>query len=110
MPCPAYGERTALVDIWQQRTKGWRDPTKPAQGSQRPTRQTTARCNQPGADPILLGEFAMPILLWHLPLVIFFGSWDVAVSPSEKRSVETSFDVWLAPETPELPPLRNPAN
>jgi hypothetical protein len=62
------------------------------------------------ADPILLGEFAMPILLWHLPLVIFFGSWDVAVSPSEKRSVETPFDARLAPETPELPPFRNPAN
>jgi hypothetical protein len=52
----------------------------------------------------------MPILLWHLPLVIFFGSWDVAVSPSEKRSVETPFDARLAPETPELPPFRNPAN
>ena len=38
-------------------------------------------------DPILLGEFVMPILLWHLPLVIFFGSWDVAVSPSEKGEV-----------------------
>jgi hypothetical protein len=52
----------------------------------------------------------MPILLWHLPLVIFFGSWDVAVSPSEKRSVETPFDAGLAPGTPELPPFRNPAN
>ena len=52
----------------------------------------------------------MPILLWHLPLVIFFGSWDAAVSPSEKRSVEAPFDAQMAPETPELPPFRNPAN
>jgi hypothetical protein len=58
------------------------------------------------ADPILLGELAMPVLLCHLPLVIFFGSWDVAVSPSEKRSVEAPFDA----QTPELPPFRNPAN
>ena len=55
-------------------------------------------------DPILLGEFVMPILLWHLPLVIFFGSWDVTVSPSEKRSIEAPFDARLAPETLELPP------
>jgi hypothetical protein len=58
----------------------------------------------------VLGEFAMPILLWHLPLVIFFGPWDAAVSPSEKRSVEAPLDARLAPETPELPPLRSPAN
>jgi hypothetical protein len=42
----------------------------------------------------------MPILLWHLPLVIFFGSWDVTVSPSE---IEAPFDARLVPETPELP-------
>src|SRR5262249_46491246 len=24
MPCPARGERTARVNIWQQRTRGWR--------------------------------------------------------------------------------------
>ena len=47
----------------------------------------------------------MPVLLWHLPLVIFFGSWDAAVSPSEKRSVEVPLDARLAPETPELPPF-----
>ena len=52
----------------------------------------------------------MPVLLWHLPLVIFFGSWDAAVSPSEKRSVETTLDARLAPETPELPPFRSSAN
>ena len=52
----------------------------------------------------------MPILLWHLPLVILFESWDAAVSPSEKRSVEATLDAWLAPETPELPPFRSPAN
>ena len=51
----------------------------------------------------------MPILLWHLPLVIFFGSWDAAVSPSEKRSVEATLDARLAPETPELPPFRSEA-
>jgi hypothetical protein len=45
----------------------------------------------------------MPILLWHLPLIIFFGLWDVAVSPSQKRSVEAPFDARLAPETPDLP-------
>ena len=44
----------------------------------------------------------MPILLWHLPLVIFFGWWDVAVSLSEKRSVEAPFDARLAPETAVL--------
>ena len=52
----------------------------------------------------------MPILLWHLPLVIFFGSWDAAVWPSEKRSFEATLDARLAPETPELPPFRSPAN
>jgi hypothetical protein len=52
----------------------------------------------------MLGEFAMSILLWHLPLVIFFGSWDVTVSPSERQSIEAPFDARLAPETPELPP------
>ncbi len=52
----------------------------------------------------------MPILLWHLPLVIFFGSWDVAVSPSDKRSIEAPFDARLASETPEFSPFRNPAN
>jgi hypothetical protein len=43
-------------------------------------------------------------------LVIFFGSWDVAVSSSEKRSVDARFDARLALETPELPPSRNLAN
>jgi hypothetical protein len=45
------------------------------------------------------------VLLWHLPLVIFFGSWDAAVSPSDKRSVQAPLDARLAPETPELPPF-----
>jgi hypothetical protein len=36
--------------------------------------------------------------------LIFFGWWDVAISLSEKRSVEAPFDARLAPETPELPP------
>ena len=57
--------------IMPHRTKNRRDPTNPARGSQRPTGKATARRNQSSADPILLGEFAMPILLWHLPLVIF---------------------------------------
>jgi hypothetical protein len=43
----------------------------------------------------------MPILLWHLPLVIF---WMVGrrVSLSEKRSVEAPFNARLAPETAVL--------
>jgi hypothetical protein len=49
----------------------------------------------------------MPILLWHLPLVIFFGSWDVAVSPSEKGSVEAHLDAQSARETPELSSFGN---
>jgi hypothetical protein len=52
----------------------------------------------------------MPILLWHLPLVIFFGSWDVAVSPSHKQSGEAHFDTRSPLETPELSPFRNLAN
>jgi hypothetical protein len=46
--------------IMPHRTKNRRDPTNPARGSQRPTGKATARRNQSGADPILLGEFAMP--------------------------------------------------
>ena len=49
----------------------------------------------------------MPILLWHLPLVIFFGSWGVAVSPSEKGSVEAHLDAQSARETPELSSFGN---
>jgi hypothetical protein len=49
----------------------------------------------------------MPILLWHLPLVIFFGSWDVAVSPSEKGRVEARLDAQSARQTPELSPFGN---
>jgi hypothetical protein len=68
-------------------------------------RRICRRCLR--ADPILLGEFIMPILLWHLPLVIFFGSWDVAVSPSEKGSVEAHLDAQSTLETPELSPFGN---
>ena len=52
----------------------------------------------------------MPILLWHLPLVIFFESWDIAVSPSEKGSVEAHLDTQSALETPELSPFGNLAS
>jgi hypothetical protein len=46
----------------------------------------------------------MPVLLWHLPLVIFFGSWDAAVWPSEKRSVEAPLDARFARELPPFSP------
>jgi len=52
----------------------------------------------------------MPVLLWHLPLVILFGSWDVAVSTSEQQSAEAHFNVPSAVETPEFSPVRNLAN
>jgi hypothetical protein len=52
----------------------------------------------------------MPVLLWHLPWVILFGSWDVAVSASEKRSAESHFDAQSTRETPESSRFRNLAN
>jgi hypothetical protein len=65
---------------------------------------------RPYVYAFLLGEFVIPFLLWHLPLVIFFGSWDVAVSVSEKGSVETHLDAQSALETPELSPFGNLAS
>jgi hypothetical protein len=38
----------------------------------------------------------MPILLWNLPLVVLFGSWDVAVSARDTRSVESHVDAEAA--------------
>jgi hypothetical protein len=52
----------------------------------------------------------MPILLWHLPFVIFFESWNIAVTPSEKGSMEAHLDDQSAHETPELSPFGNLAS
>jgi hypothetical protein len=46
----------------------------------------------------------MPILLWHLPWVVFFGSWDVAVSARDTPSVESRVDAQAALDQTRLPP------
>jgi hypothetical protein len=58
----------------------------------------------------LIRRIRHAVLLWHLPLVILFGSWDVAVSTSEQQSAEARFDAQSAVETPEFSSFRDMAN
>jgi hypothetical protein len=46
----------------------------------------------------------MPILLRHLPWVVLFGSWDVAVSARDTPSVESRVDAQAALDQTRLPP------
>ena len=46
----------------------------------------------------------MPILLWHLPWVVLFGAWDVAVSARDTRNVESHVDAQAALDQTRLPP------